>query len=113
VGLIATLYTMEDGFIANRVRERFGVETLTPETSGSRQELHRIIQHELSMGLFKPESKAYVLQEIEALRKRGAQGIVLGCTEFPLHVRPEDVAIPSFDTTALHARMALDFVLGK
>ena len=54
-----------------------------------------------------------MLQEIEALRKRGAQGIVLGCTEFPLHVRPEDVAIPSFDTTALHARMALDFVLGK
>jgi aspartate racemase len=113
VGLIGTLYTMEDGYMADWLKERYGIETLVPSSAPARQELHRIIQQELSRGIFKAESKKYVLQQIEELRKRGAKGIVLGCTEFPLIIRPPDVEVPLFDSTRLHSQMAVDFILGK
>jgi aspartate racemase len=113
VGLIGTLYTMEDGFMADWLKEHYGIETLVPSSGQARKELHRIIQEELGRGIFRPESKKFVLQQIEELRKRGAQGIVLGCTEFPLIIMPSDVSIPVFDTTRLHSQMAVDFILGK
>ncbi len=113
VGLIGTLYTMEEGFIADWLKGHYGIDTLVPNSAPARKELHRIIQKELGMGIFKAESKKYVLQEIEELRQRGAQGIVLGSTEFPLIIKPADVAVPLFDTTLLHSQMAVDFILGK
>ena len=113
VGLIGTQYTMEDGFMADRLKEKFGVETLVPDSAQARKELHRIIQKELAVGIFTAESKKFVLAQIEELRRRGAQGIVLGCTEFPLIVKQSDVSIPVFDTTRLHSQMAVDFILGK
>jgi aspartate racemase len=63
--------------------------------------------------VFKAESKRYVLQQIEELRQRKAQGIVLGCTEFPLIIKPSDLGFPLFDTTRLHSQRPLDFILGK
>jgi aspartate racemase len=113
VGLIGTRITMEDGFIADWLKEHYGIETLVPDSAATRQELNRIIQKELDMGVFKPESKKYVLEQIEELRQRGAQGIVLGCTEFPLIINPADISVPVFDTTLLHSQMAVDFILGK
>jgi aspartate racemase len=65
------------------------------------------------MGIFRAEAKKYVLQQIEELRQRGAQGIVLGSTEFPLVIKASDVIIPLFDTTLLHSQMAVDFIMGK
>lgn len=113
VGLIGTKYTMEDDFMVEWLKDHYGVETLVPDSAHARRELQRIIQDELDMGIFKPESKKYVLDQIEQLRQRGAQGIVLGCTEFPLIIRPGDVPLPVFDTTLLHSQMAVDFILGK
>jgi len=113
VGLIGTLYTMEDGFIADRLKERYGIETIVPGDSTARRELHRIIQHELDVGVFKADSKKYVLRQIQELRRRGARGIVLGCTEFPLIIKSADVSVPIFDTTHLHSQMAVDFILGR
>lgn len=113
VGLIGTKFTMEDEFMVSWFKERYGIETLVPAAAPARQELHRIIQKELDVGIFKPESKKYVLDQIEELRQRGAEGIVLGCTEFPLIIKPADVAMPVFDTTLLHSQMAVDFILGK
>lgn len=113
VGVIGTQYTMEDSFMADWLKQHYGIDTLVPESSDARKELHRIIQKELSLGIFKPASKKYVLQQIEELRKRGAQGIVLACTEFPLIIKPVDVHMPVFDTTLLHSQMAVDFILGK
>jgi len=113
VGLIGTLYTMEDGFMADWLKEHYGIETLVPGSGPAQKELHRIIQEELGRGIFKPESKKFVLQQIDELRKRGAQGIVLGCTEFPLIIKPSDFSIPVFDTTRLHSQMAVDFILGS
>jgi aspartate racemase len=113
VGLIGTLYTMEDGFMADWLKEHYGIETLVPSSAPARQELHRIIQQELGRGIFKAESKKYVLQQMEELRQRGAQGIVLGCTEFPLIIKQHDFDLPLFDTPRLHSQMAVDFILGK
>ena len=113
VGLIGTKFTMEDGFMVTWFKEHYGIEALVPASAVARQELHRIIHDELDLGAYKPESKKYVLDQIEELRKRGAEGIVLGCTEFPLIIKPADVAMPVFDTTLLHSQMAVDFILGK
>ena len=81
VGLIGTVYTMEDGFLQRWLRENYHVEVVVPSCPDIRQELHRMIQKELGMGIFKPETKRFVLQQIEGLQRRGAQGIILGCTE--------------------------------
>ena len=113
VGLIGTQYTMEDGFMADWLKQHYGIEAIVPDSAPARRELHRIIQKELDLGVFKPQSKKYVLAQIEQLRQRGAQGIVLGCTEFPLIIKPSDVSLPVFDTTLLHSQMAVDFILGR
>lgn len=113
VGLIGTKYTMEDGFIQLWLREHYRVEVVVPTSAAVRTELHRIIQKELGMGIFKPETKRYVLDQIEELRKGGAQGIILGSTEIPLIIGQSDVQIPVFDTTRLHSLMAVDFILGR
>jgi aspartate racemase len=112
VGVIGTLYTMKDGFIGDWLKEHYGINTIVPSSADSQRELQRIIQQELQRGVFKPASRNYVLQQIEELRKRGAEGIVLACTEFPLIIRQEDVSIPVFDTTLLHSQMAVDWILG-
>jgi aspartate racemase len=113
VGLIGTKYTVEDGFIAEWLRKYYGIEVLIPSSAASRDELHRIIQKELGMGIFKPETKQYVLEQIEDLRRRGSQGIILGCTEFSLIIDQSAVAIPVFDSTHLHAQMVVDFILHR
>jgi len=113
VGLIGTQYTMEDPFLIEWLKQHYGIETVVPQSPAVRRELHRIIHQELGLGIFKPESKKYVLDQIDDLRKQGAQGIILGCTEFPLIIKPSDVSIPTFDTALLHAQMAVDFIMGK
>jgi aspartate racemase len=113
VGIIGTLYTMQDGFIGDWLKEHYGVESIVPSSAEKQHELHRIIQQELQLGVFKRASRTFVLRQIEELRKRGAEGIVLACTEFPLIIKPEDVTLPVFDTTLLHSQMAADFIIGK
>jgi len=113
VGLIGTTYTMEDGFMQDWLREHYRINVVVPRSAAARQELQRIIQKELGMGIFKPETKRYVLRQIEELEGQGIQGIILGCTEFPLIISQSDVRVPVFDTTRLHAQMAVDFILGR
>jgi aspartate racemase len=113
VGLIGTKYTMEDGFMQQWLREHYQIEVVVPASAAVRTELHRIIQKELGMGIFKPQTKQYVLEQIEELRKRGAQGVILGSTEIPLIINQSDLRLPVFDTTRLHSRMAVEFILGR
>ena len=113
VGLIGTTYTMEDGFMQDWLSEHYRINVVVPRSAAARQELQRIIQKELGMGIFKPKTKRYVLRQIEELERQGIQGIILGCTEFPLIISQSDVRVPVFDTTHLHAQMAVDFILGR
>jgi aspartate racemase len=109
VALLGTKYTMTQEFYRDKLTGR-GIEVLIPE--GDDIDLvNRVIFDELCLGIVKPESKAQYLRVIEALRLRGAEGLLLGCTELGLIVSQEDVSLPLFDTTVIHARKAAQLAL--
>jgi aspartate racemase len=109
VGLLGTLQTMERDFYRKRL-EAMGIATLVPEKE-ARQFVDQAIFGELVMERFRPETKLAFLDIIETLRGRGAQGIVLGCTEIPLLIKQADCELPLFDTLAIHAQAGVDFSL--
>jgi aspartate racemase len=112
IGLLGTRFTMEQDFYRGKLEKDYGLEVLVPDAA-EREDVHRIIYSELCLGEVKDESRAIYNAIIRRLEARGAQGVVLGCTEIPLLVKQEDVAIPVFDTTALHARAAADLALAE
>lgn len=111
VALLGTKYTMEQDFYRARV-EGFGIEVLVPHAE-DRTEVNRIIYEELCLGRIEQTSKDYFLQVIRSLVQSGAQGIILGCTEIGLLIKQEDVNIPVFDTTILHAQAAVKLAIQK
>jgi aspartate racemase len=111
VGLMGTRYSMEKEFYRVRLREKYGIECLIPEES-ERGRINSIIFDELVSGKFVDESRAFVISAAGDLVRRGAEAIVLGCTELPLIVRQEDLSVPRFDTTASHAEEGVRFLLG-
>ncbi|MBN9451087.1 MAG: aspartate/glutamate racemase family protein [Bosea sp.] len=107
--LLATRFTMEQGFYRDRLKA-FGVETLVPQPQ-ERDVVHRIIYEELCRGRIEPASRErYRTIVARAVAEEGADGVILGCTEIGLLLSQDDVTVPVFDTTALHAAAALDFV---
>jgi aspartate racemase len=108
--LLATRYTMEQDFYRGRLAARHGVEAMVPDEQG-RELVHRIIYEELCVGIVRAQSKAAYLEEIERLRRQGADGVILGCTEVGLLLGPEDTDLPVFDTTRLHVEKVLDVAL--
>jgi aspartate racemase len=109
--LLATRFTMEQGFYRERLRDRHGLETVVPDEAG-RAVVHGIIYEELCRGVVRPESKAAYLDEIGKLRRQGADGVILGCTEITMLIGQADLDLPVFDTTRLHAEAAIDFATG-
>jgi amino-acid racemase len=110
MGLLGTRFTMEQDFYKQRLIQKHGLEVIIPEEK-EREEIHAILYNELCLGEVKGPSKKIFRRIIAGLEARGAQGIILGCTEIPLLVSQEDYGIPLFDTTTLHARAAVDFAL--
>jgi aspartate racemase len=110
VGLLGTKFTMEQDFYKGRLQEIHGIDVLIPEDK-ERQVIHDILYNELCLGEIKELSKGKFQSIIQNLVERGAQGVILGCTEIPLIVSQEDYEIPLYDTTSLHAKAAVDFAL--
>lgn len=110
VGLLGTRYTMELDFYRGRLEKEHGLNVLIPEEPG-RTLVHDVIYKELTYGTIRDESRAAYVKIIEDLVRRGAEGVILGCTEIPLLVKEKDSPVPVFDTTALHAAAAVDFAL--
>jgi len=110
VGLLGTLFTMEQEFYKGKLAENYGLEILIPEEA-ERQAVHAILYHELCLGEVKEASRRAFKKIIRGLEDRGAQGVILGCTEIPLIVRQADYKLPLFDTTDLHARAAVELAL--
>jgi aspartate racemase len=110
VGLLGTAFTMEQDFLKDRLTA-LGLTVLLPEAD-ERQAVHRIIYDELCVGVISEASRQVYQNVIQSLAARGAQAIILGCTEITLLVKPEHSALPLLDTTALHARAAVAFALG-
>jgi aspartate racemase len=110
VGLLGTRYTMELEFYRGRLEKAHGLKVLIPDEPG-RTAVHDIIYKELAQGLVHEDSRREYIAVIEDLKRRGAQGVILGCTEIPLLIKAADSPLPVFDTTALHAAAAVDFAL--
>ncbi len=110
LGLLGTRYTMEMEFYKGRLEKKHGLSVLIPNES-QRRKVHDIIFQELGHGRIMSESRAVYQEIIADLRKRGAEGVILGCTEIPLLIKPADSPIPTFDTTALHCKAAVDAAL--
>ncbi len=110
VGLLGTRFTMEQAFYKDRLTERFGIEVLVPEAD-ERDSVHRVIYEELCLGRIESASRAEYLAIIEGLRRRGAEAVILGCTEIALLVGQADTEVPLYDTTALHAASAVSAAL--
>jgi aspartate racemase len=109
VGLLGTKFTMEDDFYRTGL-ERHGITTVIPDEE-DRNTVHRIIFDELCLGVFKESSKEELKKIVKKLKEKGAEGVVLACTELPLLLSQEDCDIPLFDTTRIHAEYAVNFAL--
>lgn len=105
VGLIGTRFTMEEPFYRDRLTERYGLDVLVPD-AGERETIHRVIYEELCRAEIRSDSRAAFVAIANGLVAHGAQGLILGCTEVGLLLRPGDVAVPLFDTARLHAEAA-------
>lgn len=112
VGLMGTRFVMQEQFYRGRLQERFSIEVLVPGEQ-ERAIINRIIYDELCQGKIKDSSRRACTKIIAGLIERGAEGIVLGCTELPLLIRPGDVGVPLFDTTRLHAEAAVELALAE
>jgi aspartate racemase len=112
VGLLGTAFTMEQDFYKGRLQTSFGLEVLVPEAA-DRRVVHDVIYRELVVGQISPESRTAYREIIARLIARGAQSIILGCTEIMLLVSEADSAVPLFDTTTIHAIAAVDRALAS
>lgn len=110
VALLGTKFTMEEDFYTKILKNDFGLEILIPDAE-DRDALQSIIYNELVKGIFKDSSKQVCLDIIKKMKEQGAEGAILGCTELPLLIPDSEASIPTFDTTKIHARKAVEFAL--
>ncbi|MGE1156509.1 aspartate/glutamate racemase family protein [Pseudomonas kitaguniensis] len=109
VGLLGTAFTMEQDFLTSRLAAQ-GLTVLVPDAD-ERQAVHRIIYEELCVGVISDASRQVYQRVIASLAARGAQAIILGCTEIGLLIKPQHSDLPLLDTTELHAQAAVAFAL--
>lgn len=112
LGLLGNRPTMTLGYIPDILKSEYGIDTLIPESEGSINKSHYFVSKELTRGEFTDTARAFYREQIGQLKDRGAEGIILGCTELPILLENEQADIPLLSTTDLHARMAADFILG-
>lgn len=110
VGLLGTRFTMEEDFYRGRLEDQHHLRVIVPEQE-EREIIHRVIYNELCLGRTLNESQEYFRAVIKNLVKKGAQGIILGCTEIGMLVKSEDSPVPLFDTTVIHAQYAVSWAL--
>ena len=109
IGLLGTQFTMERDFYTKILENDFSLEVLIPSEE-ERNYLQNLIYGELVKGQFTSEAKEKCIEIIKGLQSKGAEGVILGCTELPILIPADEVAIPSFDTTMIHSLAAVDFV---
>jgi aspartate racemase len=110
VGLLGTRFTMEEAFYRGRLQDLHGLDVLVPPPE-DREVVHRVIYEELVLGKIRSESRSEFQRIVGAMEGRGAQGVILGCTEIGLLLEPGDAVVPLFDTALIHAEAAADYAL--
>jgi len=112
LGLLGNKPTMTGNFIPKVLSKNYQIETIIPDEKYITQ-AHQYVSKELTQGIFSEEAKSFFKEQINLLQARGADGIILGCTELPLLIKSDDVDIPTLATTDLHAQMGVDFIFDK
>jgi aspartate racemase len=112
IGLLGTKFTMEEDFYTNKLKYDYNLNPIVPEDK-DRKYIHEAIYNQFAKGIFLDKTKQGFLRIIKNLQERGAEGIILGCTEIPLLIKQEDVNIPLFDTLKIHLKSAVDYCLEK
>jgi aspartate racemase len=107
--LLGTKFTMENDFYKDGLA-KYGIEAIIPNAE-ERDFIHWSIFEELGKNIFTSDTKQKYLEIIESISRSGGQGVIFGCTEIPMLLKPEDCPLPSFDTTLIHAQAAVDFAL--
>lgn len=110
VGLLGTKFTMEKEFYKKNLKKNFNIDSLIPDKK-DRNIIHKTIYNELVHGNINDKSKSIFIKFINKLKQEGAEGIILGCTEIPLLISQNDVDIPVFDTTKIHAEKAVELII--
>jgi len=110
VGLLGTAFTMEQEFYKGRLKDNYGLTVITPNDQ-DRKTVHDVIYNELCLGKIMPYSKAQYLRIIESLAEQGAEAVILGCTEIGMLVNQADTEITLLDTTAIHAKKAVEWAI--
>jgi aspartate racemase len=110
VALLGTKFTMEEDFYKKKIRDKYDIELIIPESS-EREVIHKVIYEELVRGIIKESSRKEYKNIIKSLSSRGAEGIILACTEIPLLIKQRDIEIPVFDTTKIHSIAAVKYAL--
>jgi aspartate racemase len=112
IGLLGTKFTMEEDFYKGRLAKQHGLAVIVPKKK-QRETIHSVIYDELCLGEIRATSKKQYLDIMDNLVGKGAEGIILGCTEIGLLVDDEDSRVPLFDTTKIHAVAAVEYALGS
>ena len=112
IGLLGTIFTMEMDFYKKRLIDTFNLDVIVPDKK-DRMIINQIIYQELVLGKIKQESKNEYIRVMKKLIEQGAEGIILGCTEISLLVGANDISVPVFDTTRIHAETAVEIALGE
>lgn len=110
VGLLGTKFTMEQDFYGKRLQDQHGIEVLIP-SNADRDFVHNAVYQELTRGIFNDSTRKEFQRIIKEMKAQGAEGVILGCTEFPILIKPEDSDLMTFDTTQIHANAAVEFAL--
>lgn len=110
VGLLGTIFTMEESFYTKKLEEDYNIKTIIPNLE-DRHEVSRIIYNELCQGIITEASRQKYLEVIDEMKEQGAQGVILGCTEIPLLI--QEASIPVFNTTEIHAKSIVGKMLEK
>lgn len=109
VGLLGTKFTMEMDFYRNKF-ETYGLEVLTPDNQETRDYIQQTVKEELGSGYINPETKTKYISVVNDLLDRGAECVVLGCTEIPMLISQTDFSIPVFDTTKIHSQAIVEYI---
>lgn len=112
LGLLGNRPTMKGDFISSHLYEKYDINTLIPDDEYI-DKCHYFVSNELTQGIFSKEARIFFLEQMKNLQQKGAEGIILGCTELPMLLSEDDFDLPMIATTILHAQMAADFILGN
>lgn len=110
VALLGTIYTMTQPFYIEKLKNKYGIDTVVPKPE-QMNEIMRVIEEELTFDILTDNSRKFFVDVINELKEQGAKGVILGCTEIPMLIKQKDSPIPVFDTTELHAMAAVDFAM--